>query len=273
MNEKDYKYTTSYDMKNISSTNLTKIKRDINNLIINTDLYHNYLSYNFENIQNEYGKNINNHLYFDSVQKIIFSYMNNKYYNVSYDYIRSIINFKLFNNLSIGKFLHIDYLDGVDYYKNKLYPENLKLFFQNLKSLGNNTEYDYNILVEDSIVMYNFPKYTETLVYGKNFYHELVTGLYVFNKFKKDIPNIPYIFAYLECTGSDFDSDSNTISWCEVSNSENDGGYVIKEHITGPNLKDYINECSDEELTSLMFQYLNFLNYAKINLKTYIVVL
>lgn len=270
MNGKNYKYVTSYDMEYVSHMDISKIKRDINYLIINSDLYHNYLSYDISNIQNEYEKNINNCYYFESVQKILYSYINNKYYNVTYDYVKSIINFKLFGNLSIDKFLTISLKSDVDYYKDRLYPENLKLFFRNLKSDGNVIGHDSYNMIEDPIIIKNFQKYQEILNYGKNFYHELITGLYVFNKFKKDIPNIPYIFAYLECTKPIFDDNLNVISWCEVSNNENDGGYVIKENIQGPTLKDYINECSEEDLTSLVYQYLNFLNYTRIHLKKYI---
>lgn len=293
MTDKNYEFVNSYNTNKLSTDDIFNIKRDINNKIILTDTYNNYLAGDINEFKIEYLNNVTNHLYFEAIQKIIYSYYNDKTYSITYDYIRSALNFKFLN-----KVINFKLISGnkkIDYYQDYIYSPNVKNFIENVTYKSHNKELYSHKIEEGPIIMEIVPKQIEYYVNRqedlqsddknkqpvkkspfvenyKNTLHKIVSGLYVFNHFKKDIPNVPYIFSYMECSGPTLDNkNTKIITWCDLSENENTNMcYFMEENIKGTSMKNFISNCSQIELSSLMFQYLNFLKYTKIHLYKYI---
>lgn len=260
MNEEisiDYKM----DM-NSTKKDLDKIYEKLYSITYSYEKLDNYLLVDIVKLYKKYKNNIVNYNYFNIISLLFYSYLNyydaNKYYNLI-EYFKNPIY--SYNNQNVKKLIRYENVKKDNEYTIiQEYPIEIK-------TLKNIT---FESLEEDIKIYKIIPSKKTTFdIQRKDLLHEACVGLILLNNVKKYLPNIPYVFCYNECSRPIIIND-DILSWCNVEkNVNNNFPFLYRENIDGITLRDFLNKKSIKEISNVVFQYKNIMNFLNLFLSKY----
>lgn len=252
--------------------NINAIKNNIYAFIYDFPYYKNYLGVDIDSLFNDYNSNIGNYNYYTAIQNIIFSHLNNRTYRLLYDTIADIANSSTYG--LVMNFFKDKYKKDIDYTQ-IIIPQNIKKFIKNIKldKLDQN-----NFYLKDGPIEINTIQNEKALIERNNIsamnpykdvLHEACCGIVLTNFLKKEIPNIPFVYAFMDCSVPIL-SKTGIISWCNINeNNILNTPYILKERVDGEYFLDFLKTCTDEEVSNVYFQFKNYYYFMRKTFKTF----